>query len=362
MSAPLITVLITTYNYGRFIKQAIDSVLAQEFPHDQVQVVVVDDGSTDETAERVREYGSRIEYFYQSNGGQASALNLGMSKARGEIVALLDADDVFLPGKLAHVAEAFQRNPALGMAYHRLREWHVQTNESREWPFVPISGDFRETPDYFLSYYAQPASALAFRRTAMSPLLPIPETIRMLGDCFLASLIPLLSPIVALPEDLALYRIHGSNSYSSGEAQMSIETGKRRLQMYQILINALESWLWDAGYTREQLLVRVFLDHWRFAFQAEEFAIRPPGRFRFFWFLLWENHSLRRGQTWKFTAFRYMTALSALVFGYENRREVEEWRCRAVVKAERLLGRFSRQRNSGAFNGPGGIASKPTQK
>jgi len=361
VSAHLITVLITTHNYGRFIEQAIDSVLAQEFPQDQVQTVVVDDGSTDDTAERMKKYGSRIEYFYKTNGGQASALNMGISKARGEIVALLDADDVFLPGKLAHVAEAFERNPAVGMVYHRLREWHVQTNESREWPFVPISGDFRETPDYFLSYYAQPASALSFRRTAISPLLPIPEAIRMLGDCFLASLIPLLSPIVALPEDLALYRMHGSNSYSTGKAQMSIESGKRRLQMWQVLIDAMRKWLLGAGYNEEQLVVRVFLDHWRFAFQAEAFVIRPPGRFRFFWFLLLENHSLRGGQTWKFTAFRYMTALSALVVGYENRREVEEWRCRAVVKAEQLVRWFSRRRPPGRSrrtNLVGEIASK----
>ncbi|MCU1242655.1 MAG: putative glycosyl transferase [Candidatus Acidoferrum typicum] len=349
MTAPLITVLITTYNYGQFIEEAIESVLAQEFPQDRVQIVVADDGSTDDTAGRVKKYGSRVEYFHQSNGGQAAALNLGISKSRGEILALLDADDCFLPGKLARVAEAFERNPAVGMVYHRLMEWHVQRDENREWPFVGLSGDFRQTPDYFSSYYAQPASSLCFRRTAISPLLPIPETIRMLGDSFLGSLTPLLWPILAIPEVLALYRIHGRNSYSISDTQIPIENAKSRLQMRQILVNAMKKWLADSGYTKKELPVRAFLNHWRFALETEGYFIRPPGRFRFFWFLVWENHSHRGKQSWKFTTFKYVTALSALVFGGGNWRKVEEWRCRAVARAELLSRRFSRKRPSGTF-------------
>ncbi|MCU1239650.1 MAG: glycosyltransferase family 2 protein [Candidatus Acidoferrum typicum] len=352
---PLISVLITTYNYGHFIEEAIESVLAQEFPQDRVQIVVVDDGSMDDTAERVKKYGSRIEYFHQANGGQAAALNLGISKSRGEILALLDADDLFLPGKLARIAEAFERNPELGMVYHRLMEWHVRTNEDREWPFVPLSGDFRKTPDYFSSYYAQPASSLSFRKTAISPLLPIPEAIRMLGDCFLASLIPLLSPIRAIPDLLARYRIHGRNGYFISQPKIPIETRKSRLQTRKILIDAMQKWLVDSGHAKHELAVRVFLDHWQFALRTEGFFIPPPGRFHFFWFVLWENHTSRSRQTWKFTAFRYVTALSALVFGGEDWRAVEEWRCRAVVKAEGLLRRFSRQRSGGDFStGPKG--------
>src|SRR5258708_3106417 len=128
---PPITVLITTYNYGGFIEETIDSVLGQEFPPDQVQIVVVDDGSTDDTAERLKKYGSRIEYFRKANGGQASALNLGIAKARGEILALLDADDLFLAGKLERGREEFERNPELGMVYHRMQEWHMDSRERR---------------------------------------------------------------------------------------------------------------------------------------------------------------------------------------------------------------------------------------
>src|SRR5262249_10020117 len=124
MIAPYVTVLITTYNYGRFIEQAIESVLSQVYPADRVQIVVVDDGSTDDTWEVVKKYGSRIEYYLKENGGQATALNLGFEKANGEIVALLDADDLFLPEKLRRIGEAFERDLRLGMVYHQTREWY----------------------------------------------------------------------------------------------------------------------------------------------------------------------------------------------------------------------------------------------
>ncbi|MGH9429781.1 MAG: glycosyltransferase family 2 protein, partial [Terriglobia bacterium] len=168
----MITVLITTHNYGHFIEQAIDSVLSQDFSVDQVQILVVDDGSTDDTSERVKRYGSRIEYFHKPNGGQASALNFGIAKARGEIIALLDADDLFLPGKLARIAEAFRQDPALGMVYHRLREWHVRTDERRDWEFFPVSGDLHTEPDKFFLYAPQPTSCISFRRSSLSRLLP----------------------------------------------------------------------------------------------------------------------------------------------------------------------------------------------
>src|SRR6266852_114001 len=100
MSAITITVLIDTYNYGHFIEEAIESVLSQDFPSEKMEILVVDDGSTDDTAERVRKYGERVKYLYKDNGGQASAFNYGSARARGEYVALLDADDYWLPGKL----------------------------------------------------------------------------------------------------------------------------------------------------------------------------------------------------------------------------------------------------------------------
>src|SRR5258707_3117748 len=174
MRMPVVTVLITTYNYGRFLEEAIESVVSQDYPQERVQIVVVDDGSTDDTAERVKRYESRIEYFYQANGGQASALNLGMAKARGEIVALLDADDLFLPGKLTRVAEAFARHPSAGMVYHRLQEWHMESGERRQDNRALVSERHYNVPGQSHAYRPQPRAGLWFGRVPLERLLQIP--------------------------------------------------------------------------------------------------------------------------------------------------------------------------------------------
>src|ERR1700688_5222745 len=106
VSEPQVSVVIGTYNYGHFIEEAIESVLAQDLPADRFEILVVDDGSTDDTPERVKKYGTRIQYFRKPNGGQASAFNLGFAKARGEIISMLDADDYWFPDRLRTVMQA----------------------------------------------------------------------------------------------------------------------------------------------------------------------------------------------------------------------------------------------------------------
>src|SRR5258705_3481772 len=107
MKAPFVSVLIDTCNYGEFIEEAVSSALAQDFPAEQREILVVDDGSTDDTQERLRKFGDTIRYLRKANGGQASAFNFGFEHARGEVIALLDADDVWLPGKLERLYEVF---------------------------------------------------------------------------------------------------------------------------------------------------------------------------------------------------------------------------------------------------------------
>jgi glycosyltransferase involved in cell wall biosynthesis len=331
MSAPQITVLITTYNYGQFIQEAIDSVLAQDFPSDKVDILVVDDGSTDDTSERVKKYGSRIEYLYKPNGGQASALNVGIANARGEIIALLDADDIFLPGKLARVAEAFEQDPALGMVYHRLWEWHTQTDERREWThFYAVSGDIQKVPDQFLLYITQPTSCISFRRSSLNRLLPIPESIHMLADCYLVALIPFLSPILAIPEFLGIYRIHGTNCYYADERQMPAEAMKNRLQTWQIVIDAMHKWLTDNGYNEKQPPVRAFLDRWSLYQESQRFILNPPGRLQFFRYLQACKSYYRPHMNWRFRTVSNVNAFGSLLVGYGHFYLLDQWRVRGT--------------------------------
>lgn len=105
----LISVVIPAYNAQRFLRTALDSVLAQTWP--EVEIIVVDDGSTDGTAALLATYGERVRALHQPNGGLASARRTGVAAARGELIALMDADDVCRPERLAVQARVLQRWP-----------------------------------------------------------------------------------------------------------------------------------------------------------------------------------------------------------------------------------------------------------
>src|SRR5271166_6653726 len=112
----LVTILINNFNYGRFLRQAIDSALNQTYHN--VEVIVVDDGSTDESRTIIGSYGNRIISVLKKNGGQASAFNAGIAASQGEIICMLDADDFFYPDKVERVIPYSQPG---SMLYHRLQ-------------------------------------------------------------------------------------------------------------------------------------------------------------------------------------------------------------------------------------------------
>jgi len=109
-----VSVVIPAYNSGRFIARAVESVLGQS--RAAAEVIVVDDGSTDDTGEAVRRYGERVRYVRQENGGASVARNTGVAAAEGEWIAFLDADDEWLPGKLAAQMDLLGRHPELRWA------------------------------------------------------------------------------------------------------------------------------------------------------------------------------------------------------------------------------------------------------
>ena len=110
-----VSVIIPAYNYARYIAEAIDSALAQT--HAPLEVIVVDDESTDDTPRVLAAYGDRIRAIRQRNGGAGAARNTGIAAARGEYVAFLDADDVWLPRKLELQLQRFEADPGLGLVH-----------------------------------------------------------------------------------------------------------------------------------------------------------------------------------------------------------------------------------------------------
>ena len=115
--------MIDTYNQERFIEKAVTSVLEQNFPAAEREIIVVDDGSTDRTPEIVQRFEPNLRYIRKENGGQASAFNVGIPECQGQIIAFLDGDDYWLPGKLSRVADVLAKNSAVGFVGHAIKEF-----------------------------------------------------------------------------------------------------------------------------------------------------------------------------------------------------------------------------------------------
>lgn len=318
MSAPLVTVLIDTYNYGQYIEEAVESALAQEFPRKRREILVVDDGSTDDTAERLKKYCDSIRYLRKPNGGQASAFNLGFAEARGEIVATLDADDLWLPGKLRRLCEIFEKNPDAGMVYHRTYLWRGGDRVEDDSYFVEISGRVPESRVSLLRYPMVGTSCLAFRRSALSQLLPVPEGLRSQADAYLTALIIFVAPVVALPEFLAKYRLHGANLFQKNNGGTARDGIEHRLAMRAVLMTGIRTWLERNGHDLASPDLRAYLKQWMKAQELDGFELHKPSRWEYFRHLLEYPHIYGEIMSARHRLYGYVRAFGALVLGYDH--------------------------------------------
>lgn len=126
---PLVSVIIPAYNAAEFLAEAIDSALEQDYPNKEI--IVVNDGSTDQTEKVLSDYGSRIRYINQVNSGVAAARNTGLSAADGDYIAFLDADDIWLPGKLRMQIAYMEEHPDIDLVQARWAECHPGIGDYR---------------------------------------------------------------------------------------------------------------------------------------------------------------------------------------------------------------------------------------
>lgn len=205
-----LSVLINNFNYARYLGQCIDSVLSQDYP--DFEIVVVDDGSTDDSRQIIAAYGDRIVSALKENGGQASSFNAGFAAASGDILFLLDADDAFLTGKLTRIAEIYDRNE-IDWCFDR-----ITTNESDPPPaeLQVTLFDKRETlrKGGFPSLPV-PTSGLSFRRSLLSQILPMTvATDVVLSDNYIKFAAAYLGRGAIIETPLTFQRIHASNRYT----------------------------------------------------------------------------------------------------------------------------------------------------
>jgi glycosyltransferase involved in cell wall biosynthesis len=243
----LVTIIISNYNYARFLREAIDSALNQTYPH--TEVIVVDDGSTDDSREIIATYGDRIVPVYKENGGLASAINAGFSVSRGELICLLDSDDLFFPEKVSHVLEAWKAKAGSAIVYHQLQAVDAhKTKLGRPWPRAVWREDIRHRVERSGGWWPHPTtSALSFPRAYLESMLPPPQPNRSIyPDTYLAGPAAFFGPVIGLRTPLALYRLHGQNYSNWGrrtmadDAQSTREKFRRSLNQYAGEFHQLE--------------------------------------------------------------------------------------------------------------------------
>lgn len=119
---PLVSVIIPAYNSECYLAEAIDSVISQDYR--PIEIIVIDDGSTDGTAAIANSYGNSIRYIFQDNSGTSVARNHGVAVAQGDLLAFLDADDLWATGKLTQQVKAFQENPELELVFGHVQQFY----------------------------------------------------------------------------------------------------------------------------------------------------------------------------------------------------------------------------------------------
>lgn len=211
---PRASVIITNYNTAGFVGAAIDSALAQT--NAAVEVVVVDDGSTDASRAVLEAFGDRVRLVFQANGGQAAAINAGVAASRGAILCFLDSDDWWEPGKVAQVVQAFDADPGAVLVYHRMRAFRQGEGPcGRSFPRSLCRGDLTGMMARSAGWWPFPmTSSVAVRRSAWNRIGPIPEAFRISADAWLVGIYPYFGRVGALPGTLGWYRLHGTNNWS----------------------------------------------------------------------------------------------------------------------------------------------------
>lgn len=220
------SIVIANYNYARFVGDAIDSALAQTWT--DIEVIVVDDGSTDQSRDVIGAYGDKVVALYRKNNGQGAALNTGYARSQGDIVIFLDADDVLFPHAVATSIRPFLDSRVIKT------HWPLRLIDTDGCPLdglVPNgplpSGDVAEAvlqggPTSSLS---PPTSGNAFHRRFLQRVMPMPvDVYRLCADEYLYTLAPVFGRLSVVDHPLGAYRLHGANNYSSLTARQKLAT------------------------------------------------------------------------------------------------------------------------------------------
>jgi glycosyltransferase involved in cell wall biosynthesis len=229
-TGPLVSIIINNYNYARFLPAAIESALGQSYSHKEI--VIVDDGSTDESQEIILRQEYRVVPILKRNGGQASALNVGVAQSRGKIICFLDSDDCWYPDKVARIVEIIEREggDSRPLLVHHLLEILDQSTGEMTGQYM---GNRHKSPYNlydlarryrFIPYIAGPTSGISINRALANLLFPLPEhRASISADDFVVLGASLVGELHSLNAVLGSYRVHDRNAWFRSDRRKSPE-------------------------------------------------------------------------------------------------------------------------------------------
>ena len=259
---PLVSIIVTSHNYDAYLAGSIRSALEQTWPN--IEVIVVDDGSTDDSAELIRSFGDSIRPVFKKQGGQCAAANAGFELSKGEFIIFLDADDILLPDAAAlHAAELTVSGTTKSCGYMTPINEEGATWSKRIPNHLPKSGNYRDvTIKYGLdTFHTSFTSAHAWSRAFLERVMPLPEQGPIGLDGYLTAIDRLFGRIAFVQETVVQYRLHTRNKgpirYRFDMAYM-----KNRLARKAYRQNYAELWIRQLGYTMDPVEFRTIRD-WR---------------------------------------------------------------------------------------------------
>ena len=212
------SVIIPTYNYANFICDAIKSVMEQTFPKEQIEIIVVDDGSTDNTRQILQPFIEEglIKYFFQKNNGKASATKLAIEKSGGKYIFNLDADDYFLPDKISKSINIFQSDENI---VHVASPALISNQDKQEIKRENIPPDILDKPiegSWLLEYFYKlnilyGGGTTYAAKSSVLKKINIPVGVDMYIDEFMILAVLPMGKSYFIKEPLSVWRVHGNN-------------------------------------------------------------------------------------------------------------------------------------------------------
>jgi glycosyltransferase involved in cell wall biosynthesis len=210
MPEPIVTIVTPSYNQGRFIRATIESVLAQDYP--AIEYIIMDGGSTDDTAAIASEYKERLTFISESDRGQSHAINKGFRMANGEIVSWINSDDIILPGAVSHAVRALGQHPRVGAVYG---EGYTIDSDGNITGRFPATEPFNLWKLIYLSDYIL-QQTVYFRRSVLNEVGYLDEQLNWGMDWDLLIRVGKKYAMAYVPEDMGLLREHDTAKTFSG--------------------------------------------------------------------------------------------------------------------------------------------------